>query len=155
MKNNCASSFWFCVSLGRTPRARGLASGKEASRISLWIRPEAGWTVEEGRVDRTTKGLSPALAGAGRQSPGCGRRCGPACPPLLQKDLEESSPAEPPPQPPGAGSRLCAGLSPKHSGLGSPGLLGCPLELSLPCWSQPRSSPPPSSCPQSYLSVGL
>uniref|UniRef100_A0AAA9TPB7 Gamma-glutamylcyclotransferase n=1 Tax=Bos taurus TaxID=9913 RepID=A0AAA9TPB7_BOVIN len=52
MKNNCASSFWFCVSLGGTPRARGLASGKEASRISMWIRPAAGWTVEEGRVDR-------------------------------------------------------------------------------------------------------
>ena len=29
-----------------------MASGKEASRISVWIRPAAGWTVEEGRVDR-------------------------------------------------------------------------------------------------------
>lgn len=82
---------------------------------------------EEGRVGRTTKGLSPALAGAGHRSPGCRRRCGPACPPLLQKDLKGSSPAESPPQPPGAGSRLCAGLSAKHSGLGSPGPLGCPL----------------------------
>ena len=102
---------------------------------------------EEGRAGRTTKGLNPALAGAGHRGPGCRQRCGSAFPPLLQKGLEGSRTAESPPQSPGAGSRPCAGLSAQHPGLASPGPLGCPLEAPLPCWSQPRSSAPSSGCP--------